>query len=86
MIVELRGKEVDIDDELYEFFAPNMYVLKLHEIKEVMRPILVTGDLKTGFTLPDLNEYIDHASEEELKKMIEKGMRLRMKSLGHLKN
>ncbi len=43
-------------------------------LKDIIRPVLVTGNFKEGFDLPNINEYIENAPIEELEHAIKRGM------------
>ncbi len=58
-----------------------VYPLDEEDIKSLILPVLTTGDLKTGFFCPDMDEIIDSKSEEELSKLLDKGIRLQKRCM-----
>ncbi len=73
--INLKGKKITIDDELYDFMTKRYYEFDEDDCKYFLHCALTTGDFDTGFKCPDLDALISEKSESELSELIEKGIR-----------
>lgn len=74
--VNLKGKTITINDELYDFMTKRFYEFDEDDCKEFLGCVLTTGDLYSGFECPDLDTVIEEKTTSELSQLIDKGIRL----------
>ena len=84
MEIIVRGKKIEIEDILGHKLEKAGVTFSEREIKDLLIPVLTTGDLSDGFTVPKVSEWIDGASEEEIAEKINRGMKVMYQVLNNI--
>ncbi len=84
MEIIVRGKKIEIEDVMGKKLEKTGFTFREREIKDLLIPVLTTGDLSDGFTVPKVSEWIDEASEEELAEKINRGMKVMYQAINSM--
>ena len=84
MEIIVRGKKIEIEDVMGKKLEKTGFTFSEREIKDLLIPVLTTGDLSDGFKVPKVSEWIDEASEEELAEKINRGMKVMYQTINNM--
>ena len=76
MQIKLRGKNITVKDDLYDFMTKRFYEFDERDCKCLIAPVVTTGDFEAGFNKPDIEKLIDSSTEQEVAELLEKGILL----------
>ncbi len=81
MQLDLKGTKITVRADLYFFMKDRLFTFDEEDCKGFMAPAVTTGDLETGFECPDIDKIIDNSTEEEISKILEKGILLQKRMM-----